>query len=33
MCLLSLLFGKGAESEEEIEELMMYDEEDSKCYD
>ena len=33
MCLLSLLFGKGAESEEEIEELMMYEEEGGKCDD
>ena len=33
MCLLSLLFGKGAESEVKIEELMMYEEEESKCDD
>ena len=33
MCLLSLLFGKGAESEEEIEDLMMYEEEEVKCND
>ena len=33
MCLLSLLFGKGAESEEKIEELMIYEEEEVKCDD
>ena len=33
MCLLSLLFGKIAESEEESEELMMYEEEEGKCDD
>ena len=31
MCLLSLLFGKIAEIEEKIEELMMYEEEEVKC--
>ena len=33
MCLQSLLFGKGAESEEKIEELMMYEEEEGECDD
>ena len=34
MCfLLNLIFGKDAESEEEIEELMMYEEEEGECDD
>ena len=33
MCLLSLFFGKIAESEEKIEELMMYEEEEGECDD
>ena len=33
MCLLSLFFGKSAESEEKIEELMMYEEEEGECDD
>ena len=33
MGLLSRLFGKIAESEEKIEELMMYEEEEDKCDD
>ena len=30
MCLLSLIFGKDTETEEEIEELMMYEEEEGE---
>lgn len=33
MCLLSLLFGNAAETDEEIEELMMYEEEEGECDD
>ena len=33
MCPLSLLFAKIAQSEEEIEELMMYEEEEGECDD